>query len=85
VLLQWEKAFELVTVLTDGCYPLLEKSTIRCAVGGEVSILDTLQIAVPTPPHPARAEESRAALLALAPLLLQRDADDTETLNDDEL
>ncbi|WP_046245617.1 PAAR-like protein [Hymenobacter terrenus] len=84
-LLRWEEAFELVTVLTDGCHPLLEKSTIRCAVGGVVSILNTLQIAVPAPPPVAQAEASRTALLGLAPLLLLPDPAKTEstTRNDD--
>jgi len=69
-LLLWEGVFEQVTMMTDGCHPLLEKSTIRCAVGGVVSIVQTLQVAVPAPPPAPRLEESRTAFLELAPVLL---------------
>ena len=86
-LLLWEKPFELVTVLSEGCHPLLEKSTIRCALGGVVSILNTLQIKVPAPPPAPQLEQSRTALLGLAPLLLQPDPDapddDTTTTAND--
>ena len=77
-LLLWEKPFELVTVLVEGCHPLLEKSTIRCAVGGVVSILSTLQIAAPSPPPPAQREQSRTTLLGTAPLLGLPDDDDED-------
>lgn len=81
-LLLWEKVFELVTLGADGCHPLLEKSTIRCAVGGVVSILNTLQIQVPAPPAtPAQREDSRTTFLGLAPVALAPDeADETETI-----
>jgi hypothetical protein len=82
-LLRWEKVFERVTVMTDGCHPLLEKSTIRCAVGGVVSIIHTLQIAVPAPPPAAQAEATHTTLLGLAPLLLLPDPDDSNPTNDD--
>ena len=85
-LLLWEKPFELVSVLTEGCHPLLEKSTIRCAVGGVVSILNTLQIKIPAPPPAARLEQSRTTLMGTAPLLLLPDdnaADDNNTPTDD--
>jgi hypothetical protein len=49
-LLRWEGYYERLTLLAPGCYPLLEKSTIKCAIGGTVSILSTLQLAVPMPP-----------------------------------
>jgi|GEM_PF-1141255 len=82
--LRWENVFEAVTLGADGCHPLLEKSTIRCAVGGVVSILSTLQIRVPTPPAtPAQQEDSRTAFLDLAPVALapdEADEDDTLTL-----
>lgn len=69
-LLLWQDAFELVTVEPVMAHPLLEKSTIQCAVGGKVSILNTLQIAVPGSPAPARVEATRAAFMSLCPLLL---------------
>ncbi|RZK28718.1 MAG: DUF4280 domain-containing protein, partial [Hymenobacter sp.] len=37
-LLLWQNVFELVEVNSPGSHPLLEKSTIQCAIGGEVSI-----------------------------------------------
>ena len=52
-LLLWQDAFELVQVGSPLSQPLLEKSTIRCAVGGKVSILLTLQLAVPGLPAAA--------------------------------
>ena len=69
-LLLWQDAFELVTVEPVMAHPLLEKSTIRCAVGGTVSILTTLQIALPGLPAPARVEATRTAFMSLCPLLL---------------
>jgi len=71
-LLEWEAVFDLVTVEPVGCHPLLEKSTIRCSVGGVVSILSTLQVAVPGPPPAIALEESRLTFLDLAPLVLKR-------------
>lgn len=75
-LLAWEKVFELVTLRPAGSHPLLEKSTIRCAVGGQVSIINTLQIAVPGPPALARAEGVRTAFMSLCPLLLHEEDDE---------
>ncbi len=69
-LLRWEKAFEVSTVQVKGCHPLLDQSTIRCAVGGVVSILNTLQIKVPGPPPAVQRSESYAAASLLAPILL---------------
>jgi hypothetical protein len=60
-LLLWQDAFELVEVNSPASHPLLEKSTIRCAIGGQVSILLTLQLAVPSLPAPPRVEEVRTA------------------------
>lgn len=75
-LLGWENAHEAVTVGAEGCHPLLEKSTIRCAVGGVVSILSTLQVAVPAPPTtPAQAEALRQSVATLHPLLLNEAPD----------
>jgi hypothetical protein len=73
-LLEWQGAFELVEVNSPARHPLLEKSTIKCAVGGQVSIIDTLQVAVPGQPAPARAEAVRAVFLSLCPLLLTEPA-----------
>jgi hypothetical protein len=70
VLLLWEKYFERVSLVAPGCHPLLEKSTIRCALGGEVSVLNTLQVSVPLPPLPAQQESTRTSILSLCPLLL---------------
>ena len=72
-LLRWQDVFELVEVLVPGCHPLLEKSTIACTVGGKVSVVSTLQIAVPGLPAPARAEAARTAFMSLCPLLLNED------------
>lgn len=69
-LIRWQDAFELVEVNSPGRHPLLEKSTIMCSVGGKVSILNTLQVAVPGSPAPARVEAVRTAFLSLCPLLL---------------
>ncbi len=69
-LLLWQDAFELVTVQTPLSHPLLEKSTIRCALGGKVSIVSTLQIALPGLPTASRTEAARLVFMNLCPLLL---------------
>ena len=69
-LLMWQGAFELVEVAHPGNHPLLEKSTIGCAIGGQVSILLTMQLAVPSLPMPPRVEGVRTAFASLCPLLL---------------
>ena len=72
-LLLWQDAFELVEVDSPASHPLLEKSTIRCAIGGQVSIVSTLQLAVPGPPTPPRVEAVRTAFMSLCPLLLNEE------------
>lgn len=69
-LLQWQDFFELVEVNSPSRHPLLEKSTIMCSVGGKVSILNTLQVAVPGLPALPRMEAVRTVFLSLCPLLL---------------
>ena len=69
-LLMWEKYFDKVSLIAPGCHPLLEKSTIRCAIGGQVSIISTLQIAVPLPPPPPQAESARTSSMSVCPLLV---------------
>ncbi len=69
-LLLWQDAFELVAVQTPASHPLLEKSTIKCAVGGTVSIVHTLQVAVPGVPPPSQVETARLTFMNLCPLLL---------------
>lgn len=69
MLLLWQDAFELVQIDTPLSHPLLEKSTIMCTFGGKVSILSTLQLAVPGLPALPRVEGVRTALLTLCPLL----------------
>lgn len=69
-LLMWEKYFDKVSLIAPGCHPLLEKSTIRCAIGGEVSIISTLQIAMPLPPPPPQAESARTSSMSMCPLLV---------------
>ncbi|RZK95885.1 MAG: DUF4280 domain-containing protein, partial [Hymenobacter sp.] len=64
-LLMWQDAFELVAVQTPMSHPLLDKSTIMCALGGKVSILSTLQIGVPGLPSPSRTEAARLAFMNL--------------------
>ena len=73
MLLLWQGLFELVEVLTPGCHPLLEKSTIMCTFGGKVSILLTLQLAVPGMPALPQAEGVRTAFMSLCPLLINED------------
>ena len=70
VLLMWQDAFELVEVANPGNHPLLEKSTIPCAIGGKVSILLTMQLTIPSLPMPPRIEGVRTAFASLCPLLL---------------
>ena len=70
MLLLWEKVHERASIGPGRGRPLLEKSTIRCAVGGEVSVLSTLQIKVPAPPRPAQAAALQHASMSLCPLLL---------------
>ncbi|HEX8326841.1 MAG TPA: DUF4280 domain-containing protein [Hymenobacter sp.] len=72
--LLWQDVFDLVQVLSPASHPLLEKSTIMCAVGGKISIVNTLQIAVPGTPAPAQAEAVRTTLMNLCPLLFNDDA-----------
>ena len=72
-LLQWQQVFDLVQIDSPLCHPLLEKSTIRCALGGQVSILLTLQLAVPGLPAPPRVEGVRTAFMSLCPLLLNEE------------
>lgn len=69
MLLMWEDYFDRVSLIAPGCHPLLEKSTIRCAIGGTVSIINTLQLSIPLPPPPPQAEGVRATSLNLCPLL----------------
>ena len=70
MLLLWQDYFEKVSLVAPGCHPLLEKSTIQCAIGGKVSVVSTLQLSVPLPPLPAQAESTRGSILSLCPLLL---------------
>lgn len=70
MLLFWQDVFDLVAVQSPVSHPLLEKSTIKCAIGGTVSILSTLQIAVPGLPAPPRVEMARTSFMSLCPLLI---------------
>lgn len=72
-LLLWQDAFDLVQVLGPASHPLLDQSTIRCAIGGQVSILNTMQVAVPGAPAPAQVEGVRTAFMSLCPLLLNEE------------
>ncbi|RZK32637.1 MAG: DUF4280 domain-containing protein [Hymenobacter sp.] len=74
VLLLWQDYFDRVSLVAPGCHPLLDKSTIPCAIGGIVSIINTLQVSVPVPPPPAQAESVRASSMSLCPLLHNDDA-----------
>jgi len=76
VLLLWQDYFAEVSLVAPGCHPLLEKSTIKCAIGGTVSVLRTLQLVIPGPPAPPQAESLRTSSMAQCPLLLHDDADD---------
>lgn len=72
-LLLWQDAFELVAVKSSLSHPLLEKSTIKCAIGGTVSVLLTLQIAVPGLPPLPRLEAVRTVFISLCPLLVNEE------------
>jgi len=69
-LLLWQDYFDKVSLVAPGCHPLLEKSTIRCALGGTVSIVSTLQLSVPLPPPPPQVESARTSSMSLCPLLV---------------
>ena len=73
-LLLWQDAFAKMGLLQPGCHPLLEKSTIKCALGGTVSIMTTLQVAVPGLPALPQAEGLRTDLMSLCPALLLEDS-----------
>ena len=73
VLLLWQDIFELVEVNQPGRHPLLEKSTIKCTIGGQVSIINTLQIAMPGLPILSQVEAVRTAFASLCPLLLNEE------------
>lgn len=73
MLLLWQDYFDKVSLIAPGCHPLLEKSTIKCAIGGTVSIVNTLQISVPLPPPPPQVESARTSSMSLCPLLLNAD------------
>jgi len=78
MLLLWEDYFEQASLVAPGCHPLLEKSTIKCAIGGTVSVLQTMQLAIPGPPALPQAERLRGSTMAQCPLLLHEEDDDTE-------
>ncbi len=70
MLTMWQDYFDKVSLIAPGCHPLLEKSTIPCAIGGKVSIINTLQISIPLPPPPPLVESARTSTMSLCPLLL---------------
>ena len=70
MLLTWQDYFDKVSLVAPGCHPLLEKSTIPCAIGGKVSIVSTLQVSLPLPPSLQQAESARTSTMSLCPLLL---------------
>jgi len=72
-LIMWQDTFDLVEVESPMNHPLLEKSTIKCAMGGTVSILLTLQIAIPGMPMAPQVEGVRTVFMSLCPLLLNED------------
>lgn len=69
-LLLWQDYFDKVSLMAPAQHPLLEKSTIMCALGGKVSIVSTLQVKVPGVPPAPRLDGLRAASMSLCPLLL---------------
>ena len=70
MLTMWEDYFDKVSLVAPGCHPLLEKSTIRCVLGGKVSIISTLQISMPLPPPPPQVESARTSSMSLCPVLV---------------
>ena len=73
-LLLWQDYFDKVSLVAPGCHPMLEKSTIRCALGGTVSIVSTLQLSMPVPPPPPQVESGRTSSMSLCPLLVSNDS-----------
>jgi hypothetical protein len=69
-LLLWEGAFAKLNMLQPGRHPLLANSTIKCLSGGTVSILTTLQLAIPGLPAPPQAEATRTDTMSLCPALV---------------
>lgn len=76
MLLLWQDYFDKVSLVAPDCHPLLEKSTIMCALGGKVSILSTLQLSIPLPPPPPQVESGRTSVMSLCPLLVSDDSSD---------
>lgn len=68
-LTEWQGYYEEVSIVKDENLPLLEKSTIKCTIGGTISIKNTLQIQVPGTPTPHNMEEIRTAFMGLAPIM----------------
>lgn len=68
--LDWKDFYDQVSIVKAENKPLLEGSTIPCAVGGTISIKDTLQIEVPGSPTPHNMEEIRTAFMSLCPVML---------------
>lgn len=75
-LLLWQDYHAAVSLVAPGCHPLLEKSTIKCALSGTVSIVSTMQLAIPGPPPLNQAESLRTNSMALCPLMVHDEADD---------
>jgi hypothetical protein len=69
-LTDWEGYYEEVGIVEEENKPLLEKSTIKCTVGGTVSIKDTLQIEIPGTPTAGNMEEIRSAFMGFAPVMV---------------
>lgn len=69
-LLMWQDYYETVGIAVPGAHPLLEKSTIKCALGGTVSIMQTMQLSIPGPPAPPQVEGLRTSSMSLCPVLM---------------
>lgn len=80
MLLLWQDYFDKAGLVAPGCHPLLEKSTIKCAIGGTVSIMRTMQLSIPGLPAPPQVESLRTTSMALCPLLLHDEDDDDSSI-----
>ena len=69
-LLLWQDYFEKASLMSPAQHPLLEKSTVKCALSGTVSVVSTLQIKIPGMPPPPQVEGLRTASMSLCPLLM---------------
>jgi hypothetical protein len=69
-LMKWKGYYKDIHIVKEGNLPLLEKSTVKCAIGGNIRIKNTLQIEIPGTPTQHNIEQIRAAFKTMAPIVL---------------